>query len=160
MLREYSPNSWCSYLNKTLVEAGKNKETLKVFPWRGVGHSLMAQIFAGLVFTCPPAITKKGDWKRMELTFFCLDIWLILIERSWNTEWTQCSFSILEKIRMSTSYTNTKIFRKSLRTSFTSARKAAGVLVRPNGITKYLKCLRGVLNVVFHSSSSLMRTRW
>lgn len=32
--------------------------------------------------------------------------------------------------------------------------------MRPKGMTKYSKCPRCVLNAVFHSSPSRMRTRW
>ena len=44
--------------------------------------------------------------------------------------------------------------------SFTRAWKTAGVLARPKGITKYSEWPRGVLNAVFHSSTSQIRTRW
>lgn len=57
----------------------------------------------------------------------------------------------MAKVRISSRYTNTKIFRKSLKTLLTKAWKAAGALVR-HGITRYSKCPRGVLKVVFHSS--------
>ena len=48
----------------------------------------------------------------------------------------------------------------SRRTSFTRVWKTAGALVSPKGMTQYSKCLRGVLKAVFHSSPSLIRTRW
>lgn len=44
-------------------------------------------------------------------------------------------------------------------TSLISAWKTAGALERPKGMTKYLKHPKGVLNGVFHSSPSLLRTR-
>lgn len=42
----------------------------------------------------------------------------------------------------------------SLSTLFTRAWNTAGALVRPNGITRYLKCPRWVLKAVLHSSPS------
>lgn len=38
--------------------------------------------------------------------------------------------------------------------------KMAGALVRPNGITKYSKCLNWVSKAVFHSSPSFLCARW
>ena len=46
------------------------------------------------------------------------------------------------------------------RTSLTNVWNTAGAFIGPNGITKYSQCPVGVLNVVFHSSSSLIRTKW
>lgn len=48
----------------------------------------------------------------------------------------------------------------SQRTSFINTWKTAGVLVRPNGMTRYSKCPRRVLKVVFHSSLFQILTRW
>ncbi len=36
----------------------------------------------------------------------------------------------------------------------------SGALVSPNGMTRYSKCPRGVLNAVFHSSPLRIQTRW
>lgn len=71
-----------------------------------------------------------------------------------------CSSSDLEKITISSKYTRTNLFKKSLSTSFTSAWKTARTLVRPNSITRYWKCPSSVLNVVFYLSPFLMQTRW
>ena len=56
-------------------------------------------------------------------------------------------------MRMSSRYTNTDRFSMSLSTSLTKVWKAAGALVRLNGITRYSNGTRGLLKAVFHSSN-------
>ena len=66
----------------------------------------------------------------------------------------------LEEIRMLSMYTNTEQFNMSRETLLTRDCKTVGALVSPKGITKYSKWPYGVLNAVFHSSPTRMRTKW
>lgn len=66
----------CGYLavilNKTSSEIGKAQESLKVFLCRGSGrfaHSLNLR-WIGLYLSPFQNLPKKGDRRRMELTFF------------------------------------------------------------------------------------------
>jgi hypothetical protein len=71
-----------------------------------------------------------------------------------------CSSQIILKMRMSSKYTTTKELVKGLNTSSINLMKVVGAIVKPKGMTIYLRRPSLDLKVVFHTSVGSMGTWW
>lgn len=121
---------------------------------------LLDRLDLGWIFLYLPScqdVAKERKRGGVKFKFFGLAIQFILQEALKDAGVLQVTW---KRSLYHPNIQRTNLFKKSLRTSFTSAWKTARTLVRPNSITRYWKCPSSVLNVVFYLSPFLMQTRW
>ncbi len=156
---------WGSYLTEVLnevpIKVGKTQKPLQVFTVTGLWSLQHCLYFFRVCLHLPILndITQKAHWGGMELEFLGFSKQLVFqepLQKLMNME----NVFIYELGKDQHIIKIHKNKRKSVKTLLTMAWRKASALVSQNGITRYSKWPKGVLNAVFHSSPSLMRTRW
>jgi hypothetical protein len=125
----------------------------------GDGHYLIALTFFGSVFNSFEEITKP---KYMS-SFFIKELFFIFFSNFFcynfsitDVRCLKCSPFVLLKISMSSRYTMENFPMKYFTTSFINLINLLSAFVNPNGMTNHSNNPSFVLNVVFHSSPSLI----
>jgi hypothetical protein len=125
----------------------------------GDDHSLIALTFSGSIFNSFEEITKPKYMSSVfikELFFKFINNFSCCNFLITNVKCFKCSSSVLLKTNISSSYTMENLPMKSFSTSFINLINLLGAFVNPNGMTSHSYKPSFVLNVVFHSSPSLI----
>jgi hypothetical protein len=125
----------------------------------GDGHYLISLTFSGSIFNSFEEITKP---KYMS-SFFIKELFFRFFNNFYSCNFSitdviclKCSPFVLLKISMSSRYTMKNLPMKSFNTSFINLINLLGAFVNPNGMTNHSNNPSFILNVVFHSSPSLI----